>query len=118
MNYLKLFEKFQSENVIEEVIHKFLNLGFLDLESIDIQEDHFEIHSIKGKRFDYFLDNHLLVMVDKDVDGEVSVIIKGEDYDDDVDRREKEEVYHWINNNWHTSNYPIYFDDTEDEDLM
>jgi hypothetical protein len=120
MKHLKLFKKFESkqENVIEEVAQKFIELGFIDSDSVDIEEDHFEITSIKGKQFAYFLENSLIVEADKDIEGEVTVIIRGEDYGDDIDQKEKEEVYHWINNNWHTSNYPIYFDDTDDEDLM
>ena len=93
MKHIKTFEKYQAkyENVIEEVVHKFIDLGFVELESLDIEEDHFKINSIKGKQFGYFLDNYLIVEADRDIDGEVTVIIRGEDYGEDVDQIEKEE---------------------------
>ena len=71
MKHIKTFEKYQAkyENVIEEVVHKFIDLGFVELESLDIEEDHFKINSIKGKQFGYFLDNYLIVEADRDIAG-------------------------------------------------
>jgi len=116
MKHLKLFENFDSQ-LVKEVTDKLIGLKFIDSKSIDIEEDHFKINSIKGKQFGYFLENYLVV--EPDNDGENIILnICGEGYDEEVDQLEKEEVYKWIYDNWHTSNYIINFTDTENEDFL
>jgi hypothetical protein len=117
MKHLKLFESFGS-TLVREVANKLISMKFIDSKSIDIEDDHLKINSIKGKQFSYFLENYLIVEPDNDIDGEISINIWGGGYDDEVDQLEKEEVYHWIYDNWHTSNYIINFTDTENEDFL
>lgn len=85
---------------VRKVIHTLEGLGWIEPETVNVYEDHFEIYSIEGKQFDYFeLGNFLIIDVEGDGD-EINLYIRGEDYGEEDDIESKEVLMDYIIDNW------------------
>lgn len=84
---------------LQYVVKTLLDLNFIDKDTINIQEDFFEVYSIVGEDFEYFNDGegHLIFEVERQGDL-INVYFYGEDYGEDQDDNE---VYNYIFDNWY-----------------
>jgi hypothetical protein len=89
-----------SSDVIK-VFNTLLDLGWIESDTVNVSDDHFDVHSIVGQNFDYFelLGNNLIFEVDSDGDT-INLFIRGEDYGEDDDIETKQIVMDYIIDNW------------------
>ena len=67
MKYIKLFESFNNVPAhMARTIHLLKNYNVIEEDYYDVDGDQIEIYKVKGKDFDYFLDNQIILTVDKD----------------------------------------------------
>ena len=67
MKHIKLFESFGNVPAhMTRTIHLLKNYNVIEEGEYDVDGDEIEIYNIKGKNFDYFLDNQIILTVDKD----------------------------------------------------
>ena len=89
MKYIKLFESFNVPAHIARTIHLLKNYNVIEEGDYDIHGDEIEIWNIKGKKFDYFLDNQIILTVDTD-SSKLVWSIEYIDYDEEDDGERKE----------------------------
>jgi|LakMenEpi03Aug12_release.lakeMendotaPanAssembly.Ray.scaffolds.fasta_scaffold969799_2 hypothetical protein len=104
---------------VRKVVNTLEELGWIDPETTNVYEDHFEIYSIVGEQFDYFeLGNFLIIDVEGEGDN-INLFIRGEDYGEDDDIESKEILLDYIYENWDdtlaTEDIQL-FDDRDDEE--
>ena len=89
-----------SSDVIK-VFNTLLDLGWIESDTVNVSDDHFDVYSIVGQNFDYFelLGNNLIFEVDSDGD-DINLFIRGEDYGEDDDIESKQIVMDYIIDNW------------------
>jgi len=94
MKHIKLFESFGNVPAhIARTIHLLKNYNVIEEDEYAVVEDEIEIWNIKGKKFDYFLDNQIILTVDKD-SSKLVWSIEYIDYgDEDYDERKEVQDY-------------------------
>jgi hypothetical protein len=111
----------EGTDLVHESVSRLLKFGLISNDNINIYKDYFEIYSIKGKQFPYFIENFLKIEPNQEDDGVISLNISGEDYGEEEDEKEKNDVYHWINQKWgEIEKLKMFFNfsDSDDEDLI
>ena len=104
---------------VRKVVNTLKELGWIDPETTNVYQDHFEIYSIVGEQFDYFeLGNYLIIDVEGEGDN-INLFIRGEDYGEDDDIESKEILLDYIYENWGdtlAAEDIQLFDDRDDEE--
>ena len=125
---IKLVNKVISEQQdsvgdIAQVVKVLEDLNLVDSDHMNIYEDNFELYSIKGKNFPYFVesDGYLVFEVEPE-DDFLNLFVSGEDYGEEDDIEMRLEVFRYIMDNWFD---PLYeknimlqispFDEASDE---
>jgi hypothetical protein len=89
LKHIKLFESFNVPAHIARTIHLLKNYNVIEEGDYDIHGDEIEIWNIKGKKFDYFLDNQIILTVDTD-SSKLVWSVEYIDYGDEDDDERKE----------------------------
>ena len=107
---------------VRKVVNTLEELGWIDSETTNVYEDHFEIYSIVGEQFDYFeLGNYLIIDVDA-VDGDINLFVRGEDYGEDDEIEAKEILMDYLSDKWEDTlakeDIVLFVDRDDDDDLF
>lgn len=113
------------ETYVQKAIKVLTDLNFIDLDKVNIYENHFELYEIKGKHFNYFekSDGFLIINVDyDDISRTINLIVSSEDVDEDeLDDKWRKEVYDYVIENWEVplseNDILIWVDDNNNDEF-
>jgi len=104
---------------VQKVVRTLEELGWIEPETVNVYNDHFEVYSIVGEEFDYFeLGNYLIIDVEDDDQGDINIYIRGEDYGEEEDIESKGILNDYLIDNWGdilaSKNIELFVDDTDE----
>jgi hypothetical protein len=75
-----------------------LKNDLVDPNLINAMEDHIEVYGMKGCKSDYFSENYIRLWPEKIDEG--IILFDGEHYEEEIDYKEYEEVYYFVEEHW------------------
>jgi hypothetical protein len=83
---------------VQKLVSLLVDNGLVDMDNMNIYDDHIEVYGIEGWDFDYFEENFIILYPENIEEGIVNV--EGEDYGESIDEEEFDEVMSHISYEW------------------
>ena len=83
---------------VQKLVSLLVDNGLVDMDNMNIYDDHIEVYGIEGWDFDYFEENFIILYPENIEEGIVNV--EGEDYGESIDEEEFDEVMSHISYDW------------------
>lgn len=90
--------EFKGNDNVHELILLLLKNDLVDPNLINVEEDYIEVYGMKGCKSDYFSENYIILWPEKIDEG--IILFDGEHYEEEIDYKEYEEVYYFVEEHW------------------